>query len=198
VTPNTSALLFLALMAVFLAIRGHFTRRMRRDKAVSRADLRDRVLIGLVGLGQVFLPFLYAVKHLPAFADRPQPGGCIVAGLIVMLAGLRMFWRSHADLGDSWSITLELNADHRLVTNGVYRDTRHPMYGSFLVLGVGQALLVPNWIAGLSGLATLGLLIALRLPREEAMMVEQFGDDYREYQRRVGAIFPRWRSGGSA
>ncbi len=198
IDPALSSLLFLAFLAAFLAIRGFFTRRMRREKAVSKADLRDRVLIGLVGLGQVFLPFIVTVKHVLAFADRPQPVVIFVGGVLAMLTGLWLFWRSHVDLGDSWSITLELNADHRLVTKGLYRMVRHPMYASFLVLGLGQALLVTNWIAGLSGLASLGLLIALRLPREEAMMVEQFGDEYRDYQRRVGAIVPRWHRKESA
>ncbi len=146
----------------------------------------------------MLLPFVYAMNHVPAFADRPQPGGCTGVGALAMVAGLRLFWRSHADLGDGFSVTLELNADHRLVTQGVYRDMRHPMYASFLVLGLGQALLVPNWIAGLSGIVALGLLIALRLPSEEAMMIEQFGDEYRHYQRHVGAIVPRWRKGRAA
>jgi len=60
-----------------------------------------------------------------------------------------------------------------------------------LLVGLGQALLVANWIAGLSGLAATALLMAVRLPREEAMMIEQFGDRYRDYRRRVGAILPR-------
>ena len=115
-----------------------------------------------------------------------------------MVLGLWFFGRSHADLGDSGSITLGLNADHRLVTTGVYQVVRHPMYASLLLLALGQALLVPNWIAGLSGIAALGLLIALRLPREEAMMTEQFGDEYRDDQRRVGALWPRLKNDGSA
>ena len=95
-------------------------------------------------------------------------------------------------------MTLELNADHRLVTNGLYRAVRHPMYSSFLVLGVGQALLVPNWIAGLSGLASVLLLIAVRLPREEAMMIEEFGDQYRDYRKRTGAVLPRAMRGAAS
>ncbi len=197
-TASPSSLLFLGLLAVFLAIRGVYTRRMRRAKAVSRADVGDRVLIVLVGLGQVFLPFVYAAKHVLAFADRPQPAACVALGAVSMVAGLWLFWRSHADLGDSWSITLELNADHRLVTQGLYRVVRHPMYASFLVLGLGQALLVANWIAGLSGIAALALLIVRRLPREEAMMIEQFGDEYRDYRRRVGAVVPRWTKAAAA
>ena len=195
---SLSSLLFMAFVAVFLAIRGFYTWRMRREKAISKADLRDRVLIGLVGLGQVFLPILHAARHVPAFADRPQLLACATQAAALMVLGLWFFRRSHVDLGDSWSITLALNADHRLVTNGVYQVVRHPMYASLLLLGLGQALLVPNWIAGLSGIAALGLLIALRLPREEAMMTERFGDEYRDYQRRVGALWPRPKKDGSA
>ncbi len=191
-----SALVYLVFAAVFLAIRAFFIRRMRREKAVSRNDGLDRALVLLVGLGQIVLPILYqrraALMHV---ADRPQFEACLVLGVAAMLAGLWLFWRSHVDLGDSWSVTLELNADHRLVTCGLYRRVRHPMYSSFLVLGLGQALLVPNWIAGLSGLASVLLLIAVRLPREEAMMVDQFGDQYRDYRRRTGAVLPRTMRG---
>ena len=94
-------------------------------------------------------------------------------------------------LPSSWSVTLELNADHRLVTRGVYRLVRHPMYTSFFVLGIGQALLMANWIAGFAGLAATWLLVAIRLPNEEAMMIEAFGDEYRAYTRRTGVLVPK-------
>lgn len=196
--PTVASTLFLVFTATYLAIRGVFARRMRRAKAVSRADLRDRLLILLVGLGQIVLPCIVATQPVLGLAARAQPLACTVLGVAVMLAGLWLFWRSHADLGDSWSVTLELNAQHRLVTEGLYRFVRHPMYASFLVLGLGQALLVANWIAGLSGLAATALLMAVRLPREEAMMIERFGDQYREYRRRVGAVLPRRRRAEAA
>jgi len=195
--PSVAATLFLVFTASYLAIRGVFARRARRAKAVSRADLRDRMLILLVGVGQVALPCIVVTQPVLAFASRPQPALCTSFGAAAMLAGLWLFWRSHADLGDSWSVTLELNADHRLVTEGVYRHVRHPMYASFLVLGAGQALLVANWIAGLSGLAAVVLLMAVRLPREEAMLSDCFGEPYRDYSRRVGAILPRRRPGAA-
>jgi len=52
---------------------------------------------------------------------------------------------------------------------------------------------VANWIAGLSGLAATALLMAVRLPREEAMMIDRFGDQYRDYRRRAGAVLPHLR-----
>jgi protein-S-isoprenylcysteine O-methyltransferase Ste14 len=188
---SPSSLLFMALLAVYLAIRGVYIRRTRRAKAVSRNDLRDRLLVLTMGLGQVVLPFAYVTRPWLGVADRGQPLACVALGAVAMPAGLWLFWRSHADLGESWSVTLELNADHRLVTRGVYRLVRHPMYLSFFVLGIGQALLLANWIAGLSGLVATALLVAVRLPHEEAMMIEAFGDEYRSYMRRTGGILPR-------
>ena len=188
---SLSALLFVAFLAAYLAIRAVFMHRARRDKAVVRADGRDRLLIVLVGLGQIVLPLQFVLTHTLAFADRAQPDACTALGVIAMAAGLWLFWRAHADLGESWSVTLELNADHRLVTRGVYRIVRHPMYASFFVSGLGQALLVENWVAGPAALIAVAVLVAVRVPNEERMMLAQFGDEYRDYMRRTGGIVPR-------
>lgn len=185
------ALVFVAFLAAYLSIRGVFMHRARRDKQVSRADARDRLLIASMGIGQIVLPLLFVWTPRLAFADRAQPAACTVLGVVAMASGLWLFWRSHADLGDSWSVTLELNADHRLVTRGVYRFVRHPMYASFFVSGLGQALLLANWVAGPSALVAVALLVLVRVPREEKMMIDQFGDEYRDYMRRTGGLVPR-------
>ncbi len=188
---SPSALVFVAFLAAYLSIRGVFMHRARRDKQVSRADARDRLLIALMGIGQIVLPLLFVWTPRLAFADRAQPAACTALGVVAMASGLWLFWRSHADLGDSWSVTLELNADHRLVTRGVYRFMRHPMYTSFFVSGLGQALLLANWAAGPSALVAVALLVLVRVPREEKMMIDQFGDEYRDYMRRTGGVLPR-------
>ena len=188
---SPSALVFVAFLAAYLSIRGVFMHRARRDKQVSRADARDRLLIALMGIGQIVLPLLFVWTPRLAFADRAQPAACTVLGVVAMASGLWLFWRSHADLGDSWSVTLELNADHRLVTRGVYRFMRHPMYTSFFVSGLGQALLLANWAAGPSALVAVALLVLVRVPHEEKMMIDQFGDEYRDYMRRTGGVLPR-------
>ncbi len=188
---SPSALVFVAFLAAYLSIRGVFMHRARRDKQVSRADARDRLLIALMGIGQIVLPLLFVWTQRLAFADRAQPAACTVLGVVAMASGLWLFWRSHADLGDSWSVTLELNADHRLVTRGVYRFMRHPMYTSFFVSGLGQALLLANWAAGPSALVAVALLVLVRVPHEEKMMIDQFGDEYRDYMRRTGGVLPR-------
>lgn len=68
---------------------------------------------------------------------------------------------------------------------------RHPMYSAFWLWALAQALLLPNWIAGPAGLVGFGTLFFLRIGREERLMEETFGDDYRRYVARTGRIVPR-------
>jgi protein-S-isoprenylcysteine O-methyltransferase Ste14 len=110
--------------------------------------------------------------------------------VVCLAVGLGLFARSHADLGTNWSITLEVREKHQLVTQGIYRHIRHPMYLALLVYGLGQALVVPNWIAGPSYAVAMALLFALRFTREERMMLEEFGSDYDAYMRRTKRLVP--------
>ena len=190
-TLSLSSFIFMAFTAAYLTIRGVFVRRARRQQKTDKGDLRDRLLIALVGIGQIVLPLLFVWTPALGLADRAQPSACLPLGVVAMAAGLWLFWRSHVDLGDNWSVTLEIDAKHRLVTRGVYRLVRHPMYTSFFVSGIGQALLLANWVAGPAALVAVAVLVIVRLPNEEAMMIEAFGDEYRDYMRRTGGVVPR-------
>jgi protein-S-isoprenylcysteine O-methyltransferase Ste14 len=67
------------------------------------------------------------------------------------------------------------------------------MYASFFVLDAAQALLLANWLAGWAALASVLLLYVLRVPAEEAMMLNFFGGEYESYIERTGGVVPRWR-----
>ena len=87
----------------------------------------------------------------------------------------------------SW---MSRSENHELVTEGIYRTVRHPMYSAFWLWAIAQALLLPNWIAGFAGLAGFAVLYFGRVAREERMMLETFGDSYRAYMARTGRVFP--------
>jgi protein-S-isoprenylcysteine O-methyltransferase Ste14 len=65
------------------------------------------------------------------------------------------------------------------------------MYASQCLWGFAQALLLHNWIAGCAGLVAFLPLYLVRVPREERMMLDHFGDDYRAYCVQTGRIVPR-------
>jgi protein-S-isoprenylcysteine O-methyltransferase Ste14 len=175
---------------VLVAIRAPHGQRRRRIPAVrSRKGKLEIVLLTIAWLA-FFLPLIWIATPVLTFADyalRPAP---LLAGTVCLTLGLWLFYLSHADLGVNWSITLEVLEKHRLVTQGVYRWVRHPMYGALLLYSVGQALILPNYVAGLSSGVTMALLVALRMRPEERMMLEEFRNDYQEYMAVTKRLVP--------
>ena len=130
------------------------------------------------------------LDFLPPGGGEPHGYEEFMATVDALVIGLWLFYRSHADLGTNWSITLEVREEHRLITEGVYRGVRHPMYSALLLYSVGQALVIPNWVAGPSNLLAFAVLLALRIRAEERMMNERFGDEYAAYSARTKRLIP--------
>jgi protein-S-isoprenylcysteine O-methyltransferase Ste14 len=148
------------------------------------------VLAGIVA-GIWLLPGIYAFTSMLDSFNYDVPDYATWIGVILFGAGLVLRWLSHKTLAGMWSGTLEMSRDHHLVTNGIYRHMRHPIYSSLILWSVGQPLLLMNLIAGWSGLIAVALLWVVRVPREEAMMRARFGAEYERYAECTGRIFPR-------
>lgn len=156
----------------------------------SLADWREWALLAIALAGLFLIPAAYVVSGFPASFDRAFIPAIAWLGLLPLGGALWLFYRSHVDLGRNWSVTLKLRERHVLVKTGVYRLVRHPMYTSFFLLGLAQLLLLPNWLAGAAGPVGAGMLFAFRVFREERMMIECFGDEYRSYMVRTKRIIP--------
>ena len=188
-------LVFLVGFSVYCTIRGVFKQRTKCNKqAVSRLDALERTLMVIVIPGGLLLPVVYLFTPWLAFADYHLPSWAPWCGTVLMVVALWLFWRSHADLGLNWSVTLELRQGHQLIKHGVYRTIRHPMYASIWLWCAAQGLLLENWLAGWYAGVAFGLMYFVRTPREERMMCESFGQEYRDYMRQTGRLLPRIRA----
>jgi protein-S-isoprenylcysteine O-methyltransferase Ste14 len=188
--PWIAKALVLASTVVMIAIRAPHGRRSRIVKVGTSHKTRlETSLLVLAWVG-FFVPLVWVVSRAFAFAEYSLGTGPLVAGVVCLVIGLWLFHRSHADLGTNWSVTLELREQHRLITQGVYRHIRHPMYLAIALYSIGQALVIPNWMAGPSNLIAFAILLALRLRAEETMMVEEFGDEYAAYSARTKCFIP--------
>ena len=180
----------LAASALMVAIRAPHGQRSRGIKVVRNSrSPRETVLLTIAWLG-FFVPLIWVASSAFSFAEYRLRTGPFAAGVLFFAAGLWLFHRSHTDLGTNWSITLEVRERHRLITHGVYRRVRHPMYVALLLYSVGQALVLPNWVAGPSYLVAFAILFAFRVGAEENMMLEQFGDEYAAYMARTKRLVP--------
>ena len=184
--------LYLAGLIVGSIVRGICTRRYKPNAAADeRRSALDTALMSFTSVGLLLLPLLYVFTPWLEFADYRPPMWTGWVGAVVFAAAVWLLWRSHVDLGRNWSPTLQVSEGHTLITQGVYRHIRHPMYAAHWLWAVAQVLLLHNWIAGPALLVFFLPLYILRVPREEQMMLEHFGDEYRAYIKRTGRVVPR-------
>jgi protein-S-isoprenylcysteine O-methyltransferase Ste14 len=181
-------------VVILIAIRIPPARRGRKVTVVeTHKSVRETAFHVLSGFGYitgVLLPLLFIATPLLSFADYPLRPSALESGLALLSAGLWLFHRSHAGLGSNWSESLELRENHQLVTLGIYKSIRNPMYAALLLYALAQSLLLSNWIAGPCFLIQFTLMFVLRLGPEERMMSEKFGRAYDEYAKRTKRLIP--------
>jgi protein-S-isoprenylcysteine O-methyltransferase Ste14 len=184
------ATLILGIVAV-VAIRAPHGRRSSQVKVIkSKRGRLEIVLLSVMWLGSVILPLLWVPTPVFSFADYPLHPAQYAAGVVLFSLGLWLFHRSHVDLSTNWSVSLDIRENHALITSGVYRRLRHPMYSAILLQAIGQALVAPNWIVGSFYLCASILMFSFRVGPEEQMMLQQFGDKYAIYMTKSQRLIP--------
>ncbi|GAB7079118.1 protein-S-isoprenylcysteine O-methyltransferase [Megalodesulfovibrio paquesii] len=185
-------LVWLAAFAAMFIIRMPYSLRNRANVVVwSRKDTLEKVLLTSMFATMMLLPLLHLVTNCFAFAAYSLGWFWTMVGALLQLPFLALFWLSHAHLGANWSPGLELRQGHGLITHGIYGRIRHPMYAAIWISAVAQPLLIHNWIAGFLVLPACAALWFLRVPREEAMLAQQFGPAYADYCRVTGRLLPK-------
>ncbi len=178
-------------LAVWIAIRLPRRRKAQRTKVVvDGKSTGEKIALALCIVGLAIVPLVHSFTSLFEPANYPFSPFLGWIGALSMLAFLILFYQSHKLLARNWSVTLELREGHELVVDGLYRYMRHPMYTSFWLWGLAQLFLIPNWIAGPAGLASVAWLFFSRINKEEAMMRGQFGQAYDDYCDRTARLIP--------
>lgn len=190
----------IAWLGFFIAttlIRLPFSKQNKsNDITVDANTVQERILLFGMFASMAVLPMIYLItKGTPwgflAFADYQLSPVVATFGVCLIFPYAFLFWRSHSDLGRNWSPRLEMHDTHSLVTEGVYKHIRHPMYAAIWIAVLAQPLLIHNWIAGGMIVVAFSAMYVLRIPKEEEMMIGQFGSEYKDYMSRTGRIFPK-------
>ena len=185
--------LFLAGLTAAMIIRNRWIKQFPEGrKALARVGGVERLLMLLYFIGLVILPLAYILTPWLNFADFPLPGWVRAIGAVTFIGGIWLLDQSHQALAANWTGGTEVREGNTLVTTGTFSRIRHPMYAAHWLMAVGQVLLLANWLAGPGSLLAFALLYLVRVPREEAMLLQRFGDRYRDYMRRTGRVVPRF------
>jgi protein-S-isoprenylcysteine O-methyltransferase Ste14 len=130
------------------------------------------------------------VPHWLAWGSLPLPTWLRGLGVALALSVIPLVIWAQRSLGDNVTKTVATKERHSLVTRGPYHWVRHPLYLFGSVFFVALGLIAANWtffVAILLG----AIPLAIRTRKEEAALIERFGDDYREYMKHTGRFFPK-------
>lgn len=121
--------------------------------------------------------------------------GTPVAHLVAMAIGYMIVFAGATLVADGWRRVHQARREKRLVTDGVYARMRHPQYTGLFLIVFGEGIV--HWPTIVSVIAFPIIVVAYTVlaRKEERQMLEQFGDAYREYQRRVPMFIPRAERG---
>jgi len=193
-----SKVTLIVLFSLFSIIRIEFYRRARKAgyRTVIAESRWYSIWLSIFICYTVFTFFIYIFfPELLAWATISLPLALRIIGALLGVMALLWFLWIHRYLGSNLSVRLRIKDSQTLITDGPYRWIRHPMYTAFYLLHLATFLLTANWFIGVSWTVGLTIIIALRVRREEAMMVNRFGEQYRLYMQQTGRFFPaiRWK-----
>lgn len=189
-----------ARLPAFLQYRRQFKKRDTHSHATTYPNATvqttakspglDAWLVLINGLCWTLLPGLWALGFINtgqlAFSE-----GARIAGIVFALTGVLLMGLANYYLRSNWSAIAEIRQDHELITNGLYRYVRHPMYTAFFCIVIGLLLLTANAVVGGLALIFWLLLYSYRIDKEEALLLGEFGKQYVAYIGRTGRLLPR-------
>jgi protein-S-isoprenylcysteine O-methyltransferase Ste14 len=192
--PDVFHTIFIVSFLSFIGIRLYYHRRARREGGRMNArDTRFSILIRLllaIPLVGVLVGYMIRPGIL-GWAEIPLPGWASWLGAVLVLMSFPMLIWVHQALGANFNTVLGVRDRHSLVTHGPYHWVRHPMYGVLFLFMVGLLLLTGNLFIGGTLLAGLVVTVGTRVAKEEAILEEEYGEEYRMYKARTGRFLPR-------
>ncbi|MFW9924097.1 MAG: isoprenylcysteine carboxylmethyltransferase family protein [Candidatus Thorarchaeota archaeon] len=186
-------IILIIIYSLFSILRVYFSRKARKthkDSSIKENKIRLTFLQSYIIITVilfflfVFLPEWFVWGTIPNY-----PEGIRWFGVGLGVLSLIFFTIVHIFLGTNFSYTLRLSEEHQLITSGPYRFIRHPMYSAFILLHISIFLVTKNWFFGIIWIGGLLIVIALRISKEEEMLIGRFGKDYENYIKRTGSLF---------
>lgn len=186
------------LMISFAAHRGYYVRKHGEEQNTlkKREEGLASKIAGLLGMLGLVAIAIYAIR--PAWlswSSLPLPLWLRWTGVCLALLGFALLQWAQNTLGRNWSDTPRMIKEQSLITSGPYRFIRHPIYTAFLLILGSTVLISANWLIGLAWISMTVIEVTSRIGFEENLMLDYFGDEYREYMKRTGRLLPRFSVG---
>jgi protein-S-isoprenylcysteine O-methyltransferase Ste14 len=192
---NIFRLLAAILLFTAIGISSYYRRKADREsgETISR-KVDGSAFMNVIRIGGLVLwlsPLVYLINPAwMAWSKIGLPEGVRWLGVVLgILCTVGIYWL-FSSIGSGITPTSATRKEHKLVTSGPYRWVRHPLYTFGSAMFVAFGLMADNWFIALLGILAF-LAMASRTPKEEANLIEKFGDEYRDYMKRTGRYLPK-------
>lgn len=194
---NENIFRILAALILFTGMGISFYFRIKADKESGEKVPRKAdgtAMMTIIRIGGLLLwlsPFVYLINpQWMAWSKLGLPEWIRWLGVGTgFLSTLGIYWL-FSSIGTGITPTSATRKEHKLVTHGIYRYIRHPLYtfGSSMFISFG--MMSDSWYIAALGILTF-IIMAIRTSKEEANLIEKFGDEYRDYMKRTGRFLPK-------
>lgn len=177
-------------LLVFIAVLVDFIQFQRRGAV--KKEKKSVVETGTMIL--FFLLYYALLRSRTGVLDIAYPwlrDALALFGTASVVIGCFVNIRGRFDLGKNWSNQIKIYDDHSLVSNGMYRIVRHPLYASLIWMFIGASLLYVNYLALMATWVIFIPFMYYRAKQEEMLLEKEF-EGYCGYRKKVGMFFPKF------
>lgn len=182
------------VIVLFVAHRGYYVARHSKPAKDTLKKREEGIASHFAGflsvIGFVTVIAYTANPNWLAWANLPLPVWVRWTGVGIALLGFVLLQWAQNTLGRNWSDLPRMMKEQSLITSGPYQFVRHPIYTAFIFILGSSLLISSNWLIGLAWIGMTVVEVASRIGFEESLMLEYFGDEYRNYMKRTGRLFP--------
>ena len=129
---------------------------------------------------------MWAVERLSPLPEGGSPsrlaisGGLACLGVLFVMLGMLAFRRAKTTINP-----VNIGAASSIVTSGIYRYTRNPMYVGFALMLAGWAVHIAVPLVLVGPVVFILFITRFQIIPEERVLTSKFGGEYRKYQERV-------------
>jgi protein-S-isoprenylcysteine O-methyltransferase Ste14 len=182
----STSYLFFFLGTVWRAVRYGKLASRSEDKQVKNASGKFAYVVLPVGLLGVHWLAIYDFSQSENHSNLMLLSTLAITLIVTAIMLSQIAIRTLGKFFDR----LTIKKDHQLVKDGIYSVVRHPIYSSYLLLFIGFCTMLQS-LSGLGLLAVISIIwFGSRIQIEEQMLIDQFGDEYRNYQQQTKRLIP--------
>ena len=185
---------FIILLIIIGIIRIYFGKhRLATHYKKSLHPILERINSYLVSFGMIYFPLMNIFFSFFEKFEFEVPTIIKIISVFILFLDTIIFYLSHKELADNWSPFVEIKEKQKLIKTGIYKYIRHPMYLSMWIFAIFEGFVLSNYFIEIFAILSWTNLYFFRISNEEKIMIDTFGNEYKEYIENTGRILPKLR-----